>query len=224
MCAYELIRHPNILQTEDNLSHIGGYPNLPPNQELPKCKLCHASMTFFFQIEFPKRHAWAGRVMAVFQCTCCAERDYLTPPSTPDGIHLPDYFLDTYEKNFRIMNFESKSTTLRQDYIPIIKYESIKLKSKTTSSCITKVNGKPNWRNGNEFPESYMGSRFAFLMQIWDDWEFFKLEEAPPQTEYPWFGDSIRTDGKYVFFGGILLYFFGTLELQSPKVYLFTQR
>ena len=224
MCAYELIRHTSVEQTEDNLSHIGGLPNLPPNQELPKCKLCHSSMTFFFQIEFPKRHAWTGRVMVVFECTSCAVRGYLTPPMAPNRIHIPDYFLDEYEKNFCVINFEKKHAVVRREYTPVLKYESIELKLKTASARITKVGGKPNWHIANDFPESYLGSRFVFLMQIWDDWEFSKTKEAPLQTEYPWLGDPYRRDGKYALFGGLPLYFFGTLDLEQPKVYLMNQK
>jgi hypothetical protein len=104
------------LQSDDDLSHIGGLPNLPADVPLPSCGLCGANMTFFFQVQFPAKHAWAGRVMAIFACTSCSDLDHGTPPMAPDLEHLPDGFLDGYEKNFKILAFESIATTQRTEY------------------------------------------------------------------------------------------------------------
>jgi hypothetical protein len=226
--AYELIRHPDTEQTDADVARIGGFPNLPPDLELPICKRCGARMTFFFQIAFPQKHPWAGRIMAVFACTSSPDRDHIDPPIAPDRRHLPDHFLDEYEQSFALMNFESQPTVMRREYIPVLKFERLELKPlRSLTAQVTRVGGKPNWRIGNDFPGQYMGSRFDFLMQIWGsglEFEFTKLDDAPPQAQVPWFGDPYRLDGKYALLGGPPLYFFGTTDLESPRVYVLNQK
>lgn len=229
--AYELIRHPSDAQDETSLSHIGGLPNLPQRFDLPTCELCHAEMTFFFQVKFPEKHDWAEKIMAIFACTSCVSWDYMCPPMPPGGRHLglPDHFLEEYEKTFRTIVFESSENSLRRkEYLPILKYEYLELRSlQATASWVTRIGGKPNWRISNDSPKEYMGSRFTFLMQIFNDkfdWEFEKLPDAPQQAQYPFLGDPYRTDDKYALFGGVPLYFFGTLDLEIPKVYVLNQK
>ena len=57
------------VQTGEENSFIGGKPKLPPGTEIPKCTLCGRELTFFFQIAFPENYPWAGKSMAVFDCT-----------------------------------------------------------------------------------------------------------------------------------------------------------
>lgn len=228
MLVHELVRRENIAQSEQSLSHAGGYPNMPANLILPKCQLCGANMTFFFQLEFPKEHQWKNKIMAVFACTSCSPKENITPLMSPDFKHIPDHFLDTYAKNFFITAFsKAENPIMRSEYIPKIKYEVIEIIRPVPKYFGTKLGGKPDWRISNDFPENYMGNKFTFLLQILDDFEFpfHKLEDAPPQSEYPrfTFDTGYRTDDRYVLFGGVPLYFFGTLDTDNPQVYVMNQ-
>ncbi len=229
MPSYELIQYPLVKQDETSLSHIGGSPNLPDQFKLPNCKLCNSPMTFFFQVKFPKKHDWAGKIMSVFACTSCTpiEGNHY-PPFSPNRKRIPDHFLDDYEKSFHIFAFENTETSsLRKEYKQVLQFEKIELQSlRSTTMQITRIGGKPNWRISNDFPEDYMGSHFTFLMQIWDDWAFKKLPNAPRQALFSFLDSSVkfRNDDLYFLFRGAPLYLFGTLDFEIPKVYVLNQK
>lgn len=225
MLVHEITREPLDEQPLESLSHIGGYPRFPNHVNLPNCKLCNTPMTFFFQFEFPIKHAWYGKIMAIFSCTNCTVRDFIIPVS-PNFKKIPDYFLEEYEKNFKIIVFQNTDDTiLRKDYKPILKYEKLCLERPKGKYFSAKIGGKPNWRISDDFPMDYMGSSFTFLLQM-SDWEFDKFDDAPKQAEYRWFTFStgFREDGKYNLFSGSPIYFFGTLDLEQPKVYVLNQK
>jgi hypothetical protein len=231
MKGYKLLRSPNSAQYPEQLSFVGGQPILPVDTKMPKCKLCDAQQTFFFQIAFPTDHNWAGKVMAAFFCTKCADIDYVSPSATgPDDFkHLPDNFLQEHSVNYKFLVFEaSQPLRLKNTYIALLEYEQISFKKLAQPrSRSTKVGGEPYWYLEDDTPISYMGSGFTFLMQLSEDWPLFKkLEDAPEQADVKLFiSDSgFRNDGLYQFFGGAPLYFFGTLDLPEPKVYLLNQK
>lgn len=230
MTTYEVIRHLEHPQPPGHLSFVGGQPLLPPRLELPACRLCGEPQTFFFQIAFPESHPWAGKVLAVFACTRCTPGDYLTPSSNPpdDWHNLPDGYLDRYELNFRLQVFNANEpVVVRQDYVPVLRYERIELKKTgRLRSRGTRVGGEPYWYLSDDTPRSYMGSPLAFLMQLEPNWAFTKLPEAPPQAEPVWFPTDPphRTDDLYFLFGGVPLYFFGTTALPRPRVYVLNQK
>ena len=66
-------------QTADDRSFIGGVPLLPATQPLPSCSHCGATQTFYFQLEFPPSHVWAGHGLAMFFCTRCADEERTMP-------------------------------------------------------------------------------------------------------------------------------------------------
>jgi uncharacterized protein YwqG len=225
MIVHEITREPLENQPLESVSHIGGYPNIPKSIDLPKCQLCDAKMTFFFQLKFPKKHEWQDKIIAVFSCTSCDPKGVIVPVS-PNFQKIPDFFLDEYEKNFKVFVIQpTDKLELRKDYVPILKYEKLSLERPKGKYYTAKIGGKPNWRISDDFPRDYMGSAFAFLFQI-SDWEFDKYDHAPRQAEYPYFTFStgFREDGKYALFLGAPLYFFGTLELETPKVYVLNQK
>jgi hypothetical protein len=229
MPAYELLRTPHIKHEPTSLSHIGGYPNLPANILLPTCKFCDAPMTFFFQLEFPKKHDWFGKIMAVFACTSCTrDKGNHLPAVSSNFKQIPDGFLNDYQDSFKIFVINKEGdNVIRTDYTPKISPERVSLQSLNgRNPKITRIGGQPNWRISNDFPEQYMGSRFTFLMQIWDDWGFKKLPDAPPQAIFSFLNPSkkFRNDDSYFLFLGLPLYFFGTLDLEQPKVYVLNQK
>jgi hypothetical protein len=225
MLVYELTREPTEDQSFESVSHIGGYPNVPVGIDLPKCQLCDSRMTFFFQLKLPKKHQWQDRIIALFSCTSCSSKNIIIPVS-PNFQKIPDFFLDQYEKNFKIFVIEpAEELMIRKDYTPILRYEKLNLERPKGKYYSAKLGGKPNWRISDDFPRDYMGSSFTFLLQM-SDWEFEKYDNAPKQVEHPWFTFStgFREDGKYSLFSGVPLYFFGTLDLEQPKVYVLNQK
>jgi hypothetical protein len=231
MPAYAIVRDPTAEQPDGSPMHLGGQPCMPSDIALPACQLCGARMTFSFQVVFPNKHPWAGHAMAVFACTSCSDLQHVMPPMSPNLKHLPGDFLETYEKNFKIFAFDPAHAVRRTDYEPVLQFERVTLEPlKSASTRATKVGGTPNWRISNDFPSTYMGREFGFLMQIWsgqgDDFEFAftKREDAPFQAQYPWMGDPWRRDGKYTLFSGVPLYFFGTMSLEPPRVYVLNQK
>lgn len=227
MIAYEIIRRKEAHQSESCLSFAGGKPILPKHINCPECKFCNQKMTFFFQIEFPEGHDWHGKIMSMFYCTKCYPSEGGNSQMASDLSEIPDYFLDKYQTNFRIFAYDStEKCEIHSNYDEMIEYEIFELKKlrKNEYSKKTKIGGRPYWRYDDNTPKSYMESRFTFLMQIDDDWEFDKLEYAPRQVTIPLCGSTTREDDRYALFSGLPLYFFGTLDLEEPKVYLLNQK
>lgn len=73
-------------QDPQTLSFIGGYPRIPIAEDLPKCQLCGAEQSFFFQVAFPKNHVWRDLSIAVFACTSCDDEKYCVPEMLPQEI------------------------------------------------------------------------------------------------------------------------------------------
>lgn len=229
MTAYEILVGNETEQSLEAINHIGGFPFMKIDEGIPKCYLCGLKMTFFFQVEFPETHDWHGKTMSMFCCTKCATMDYLIPKMPANLYEIPDGFLDEYQLNFKILVYPSKDgLALREDYKPVLKYSNLEFRKlrKNENSKKTKIGGRPYWRIEDNTPKSYMGSRFTFLMQIDDDWEFDKLENAPRQAQYAWFNrdNGYSEYDEYALFSGLPLYFFGTLDLEEPKVYVLNQK
>lgn len=228
MTAYELIRQETAEQDPDALNFIGGRPRIPRDVALPGCRLCSNELTFYFQVLFPREHPWSDQILAMFACTRCDIRGYMTPPMPKNRQVLPPGFLDEAQVNFRTIVFSvQQAGELRDDYVPRIRYERLTLKAtKRVNTRKTRIGGVPFWHIRDDTPESYQESHFTFLLQIEPDWPFAKLPEALPQAEFPWLANSpgYRTDGLYMIYSGLPLYFFGTLDLDEPKVYLINHK
>ena len=215
-------------QNEHTLSFIGGVPRLPATQELPICKLCGAPQTFFFQVTFPSDHFWGGLSMAVFACTSRAHEDYAIPEMISEplrGAVIPEPFLETYQRNFRVLVFESQDGVLRHDYTEKVKFQAWKLVQVSpdeASGKADKVGGEPTWPLDDEAPGSYGGVPLGFLMQLGEEYTFETVPTAPPQIlldirfkpkPHPWYELFLRNN----------LYFFGTCDRKNPHVYILTQ-
>jgi len=226
MKAHELIRLPGEAQTDGVLSFVGGCPNLQGDVPLPTCDFCAAQMTFYFQIGLPEGHEWAGKILSFFGCTSCEPLNFGTPPSPPDVQRPPDGFLDTFQKNFRVMVQDAGDHELRRDLEPRIEFERLVLRpSRKTKVASTHIGGRPVWTwYGDETPVSYQGQPFIFLLQIVDDWNFTKMPEAPEQYCYPFLGDPYPHPGSYEIFSGLPLYFFGVVHEGRYQVYVLNQK
>lgn len=60
-------------QTEASVNHIGGFPMLAPDEPAPTCGQCDAAMSFLIQVTPGNDHIWAGRTLALFECTACPD-------------------------------------------------------------------------------------------------------------------------------------------------------
>lgn len=233
--------HPQSVQ---DLSFKGGLPNLPDRFDLPYCHFCQLPLTFFFQIAFPEKHVWQGRIMAFFYCTalehgtgpCGYEDDWVDIVYTEDYKHLPDGILDSYQKNFCTYVFNAdEETNLQGKFAERIAFERLTFEPidpNERHDGVTKVGGKIAWCNFPSDAEhadmykeiTYMGGGVDFLMQFSQsqDWRFKRLPDAPYQHQYqykrPDAGNQI-----YRLFRGAPLKFFGTNspQLDPPRVLMY---
>ncbi|ALS28272.1 hypothetical protein IJ21_28760 [Paenibacillus sp. 32O-W] len=216
-------------QNADDTSFIGGRPRIPAGVDLPQCRLCGADLTFFYQVAFPAGHVWQSLSMAVFACTSCAHEQYLIPEMLTGvlaGADIPQGFLTQYQRNFRIVVFETRSGEQRMDYTPKIRFNRLELvPSRKTAAKRNKLGGKPNWLLDDESPATYASSvPMKFLMQ-WIEPPRFDLEDdAPAQIRLGLRGKPEPSRHRYYeLFLGNQLYFFGTEAGHEPLVYVITQ-
>jgi hypothetical protein len=86
------------LQTDIDVSFIGGKPRIPLDEAIPKCSLCENEMAFFFQTDFPHQNPWHGNTLALFSCISCTDRNYLIPEMLKGrllGINVTQEFLQS---------------------------------------------------------------------------------------------------------------------------------
>lgn len=216
-------------QQKDDFSFIGGTPRLPEGVDIPECELCGSPQTFFFQIAFPKEHIWNKLSLALFACTSCAHKEYFIPEMLSgklQGIDIPKGFLDTYQRNFRVLIFNTENATLKQGYIEKVKFKKVVLEERSDMNEVTnKVGGCPVWLLGDETPSTYDSSiGMLFLMQLAEEFEFEIVPDAPGQTTLSLTGaQKISENRFYRLFLANNIYIFGTNDPSNPKVYILTQ-
>jgi hypothetical protein len=219
----------SVEQGEGESSFIGGRPKLPQNIDIPKCELCSEEQSFLFQIAFPEEHHWSGMTLAVFICTSCVDERYLIPEMLQgplQGVDIPDGFLESYQKNFRFVVFDTKLAELRDNYEPRVRYKPIELEVNQESliNC-NKVGGESAWLLDDENPASYDGKhKMHFLLQLMSDTQFELLDDAPPMMELNLIGEPEPSSERYYqLFNGNAIYLFGTSDAENSLVYAITQ-
>lgn len=216
-------------QSEGDLSFIGGHPRIPETMDIPVCRLCGAELTFFFQIAFPQDHAWADLSMALFACTSCAHEEHLIPEMLEGplpGVDIPEDFLESYQKNFRVLVFKTEEGRFREDYEEKVAFKRWNLvSSPKVNARDHKIGGKPNWLLEDEAPATYNQTvPMVFLMQILEGFTFDKLPDAPPQMTLGLTGEPEPSDTPYYeLFLSNNVYFFGTKGGNERLVYIITQ-
>ncbi|MDP4147180.1 MAG: hypothetical protein Q8936_22345 [Bacillota bacterium] len=217
------------IQNEDDLSFIGGRPRVPNEIEIPTCKLCGSKQTFFFQVAFTEKQPWDGYTMAVFACTSCVHKDYFIPEMLKGrlkDIDIPNGFLDEYQKNFRILVFETSKGRVRKNYEEKIIFKKwVQERSKNPKVSCNKIGGTPNWYLGDESPSTYnKTTEMIFLMQLKQEFDFDILPYAPQQVDL---GLTLKIEPMnkpyYRLFLKNYTYFLGTRDINNPKVYIITQ-
>lgn len=222
----------NILKVSQEVSDnsfLGGTPKLPPGTELPVCSLCGHELSFLFQIAFPEGHIWSGKTLALFFCLDCFGHEYCIP-ELPKGplkqAHLPEGFLDQYQRNFRVLVFDTVEGEPFDGCCPRVPFQRLEWvpSSRNDKDVPFTLGGRPVWvMHQDERPSDYAGRPLALLFQIAEGFRFPKLEDAPPQANafsptgkspFPW----------YDLFARDQIYFWGTADRGEPKVYISVQR
>lgn len=62
------------LQSDNELSFVGGLPMLPEGVEIPKYEKTNEDMTFFFQMCFPDNHLWQKNIVSILYYNICKRR------------------------------------------------------------------------------------------------------------------------------------------------------
>ncbi len=210
-------------------SFLGGVPSLPISEAIPRCALCAAEQTFFFQVALPDDQVWPRSSVATFACTSCANENYLIPEMLAGRLRageIPEGFLTAYQRNFRFLVCETDEATLRREYVEKVRFHRLEVvTSGDPSAAGNKIGGVPNWLLEDETPSTYACKvPMSFLLQLEPGLRFETVEGAPRQIE-------LGLDGKpgpasrlhYELFIGNALYLFGTNDPELRLVYAITQ-
>jgi hypothetical protein len=224
--SYKIVKLPATEQNPDRKSFQGGSPVMPADIESPRCRLCDAELTFYFQLEFPAKTAWTGRTLCMFACTACQDMKYIVPNRPPgytvEKVVIPDGYIEEQQINFRTLVFENTQVAvLRSDIVARFDHQPFEFQRlrDNNKSYESKIGGRPYGQYEPEVPLSYMGSAMTFLMQLDSEW-IFKVREG--MTLVPGVGGVPDQDG--ALFWGLPTYFSGTVDLQPPKVWVLTHR
>ena len=219
------------VQNGSEKSYVGGLPMLPRELELPIFEKTKKAMTFFFQIEMPEDHQWAGHIISVFSATDYVDDDSFIPklPDPLAGANLTSEFFQDYEEFFRIFVFPSNVAAKRDEYQKKIAFRRLSFSDSMPIGMIRfgQISQTPEWILDDETPRSFNGeaSAITFLFQSDVDYEFDKLNIAPSQKvmDYSGSGGLIDSDSdKYVLFTSNELYFFG-VATPERRVYVVPQ-
>lgn len=220
----------NASQTGGESSFVGGLPRLPVDMAIPVCGFCGAVQSFFFQVAFPRGHAWAGLSVATFACTGCVDKDHLIPEMVSGRLRDAEpatSFLRDYQRNFRFVVFASETGVLRSDYAERVRFRPIELASNVLpgSSTLGLLGGSPVWLMEDEYPRSIgPGEEPIFLCQLFEGGRFELVPDAPRQMELAIDGSPARSpDDCYDLFLGNALYLFGAPARTTDAIYALTQ-
>ena len=209
---------------------IGGIPKLPPELSIPTCTLCSQKMSFMFQVAFPKGHIWEGKTLALFYCLDCFGHRFCIPEiplgSSLYHVEIPAGFLDSYQRNFRVIVFDTADGVLLKNDCERVAFRKIAFHAsdKNDKEATFTFGGKPIWIMGkNETPGNYATTeKLKLLFQIKEGFQFPKCENAPPQASgfYP---DKRSPFPWYDLFARNRIYFWGTDARKDAKVYISVQ-
>lgn len=241
--SYKIITSSDdIPQSVRDLSFKGGLPNIPDRFDVPHCQICDAPLTFFFQIAFPEKHVWEGRVMVAFDCKSldhpCSGAGYnsISIPYTDKYIHVDDSLLDSYQKKFHFSVFNAdEATRLQSKFDEKLAFERLTFEHvnpRARYDGMDKIGGKPAWfvyrstdEGANRYKKmTYRGGGFDFLMQIENYWTFRRLPHVPLETKSRYLTKATAPERDYYMFITNHLKFFGTNspEVDPPRVLMYS--
>ena len=230
MKSWRAVLQSGAVQTGEENSFTGGKPKLPPGMEIPKCTLCGRELTFFFQIAFPEGHPWAGKSMAVFDCTDTWHGDFCIPelPKGPslNKIDITADFLSQHQRTFRVLTFDTEAGAVVEGYQDRILFQPLDItpEGKTDRSWDFVLGGRPVWIMGKpEKPASIAGVKKPLLLtQVRENFRFPIHPDAPKAADpftpsgrspFPW----------YSLFTGNRVYFWGAADGGREWIYVSVQ-
>lgn len=223
----EIIR--DCAQTNECNSFIGGKPKLPPNVDIPKCKLCGKELAFMFQVAFPQDHVWAGKSIAIFYCIETWHGNYCIPelPQKIAGADISEEFLRNYERNFRVIVFDTPLGKIVDTYQEKVAFQMLQAipEKQTKQDWSFVIGGRPISIMGMaERPNTILGiEKPILLLQVKEEFHFPILPTAPKQANpfapggkslFPW----------YNLFVSNRIYFWGVQNNGTEMVYISVQR
>lgn len=229
MKSWKLEITGNCVQTTEGDSFIGGKPKLPPNVDIPKCVLCGRELTFMFQVAFPQDHPWAGKSMAVFYCIEAWHDKYCIPelPQPIANADIPEEFLRNYERNFRVLVFDTPLGKIVDAYQEKVAFQALQAvpEKQTKKDWELVISGRPIWIMGmSEKPKTIAGiGNPILLLQVKEEFHFPVLSTAPKQANpfapggkslFPW----------YDLFVSNRIYFWGVQSNGTERIYISVQR
>ena len=216
----------NCVQTEEYDSFIGGKPKLPPDIEIPKCDLCGKELFFMFQVAFPEGHEWEGKSMAVFYCIETWHDSYCIPQLSDDMKNISQQFLEEYERNFRILVFDTSCGKIVDTYKEKVSFQPLKpvLEDKTKAQWDFVIGGRPIWIMGmSEKPDTIADvKKPKLLLQVREDFQFNTLPDSPRQAN-PFSPDKLSRFPWYELFASDRIYFWGVQKEGKQLVYTSVQ-
>jgi len=216
-------------QSELDNSFIGGRPKLSKGEPIPRCGLCDAEQSFFFQVAFPADNPWSGLSLAVFACTSCKDYDYVVPQWLDESVRaagIPLGFLDTYQVNFRFLVFATAEATMCDKYTEKVRFKRLQLvPARESDRGKDKLGGVPDWIQHDESPGTYGPDvPMFFLMQLCEGRAFELVPSAPGQIDLDSSGTPYRSKNSfYSLFLGMPIFLFGTSSREHPRVYAIAQ-
>ena len=163
----EIVR--DCVQIDEWDSFIGGKPKLPPDVDVPKCELCGKELTFMFQVAFPQGHKWAGKSMAVFYCVETWHDKYCIPelPQQIADADISEEFLRNYERNFRIIVFDTPLGKIVDTYQEKVAFQALQTvpEKQAKKDWEFVIGGRPIWIMGmSEKPNTIAGVEKPILL------------------------------------------------------------
>lgn len=214
-------------QTKECDTFIGGKPKLPPEIDIPKCELCGKELTFLFQVAFPEGHAWAGKSMAVFYCVESWHDRYCIPELPQDMDNISEPFLRGYERNFRIIVFDTLRGQWNSTYQEKVAFQALRAvpEEETKQEWDLVIGGRPIWIMGvSEKPSTIAGLEDpVLLLQVREDFHFPILPAAPRQAN-PFAPGGVSLFPRYDLFAADRIYFWGVQSGGTEWIYTSVQR
>jgi hypothetical protein len=220
---------PAAAQSELDNSFIGGRPKLPKGEPIPRCRLCDAEQSFFFQVAMPADNIWRGLSVAVFACTSCKDYDYVIPQMLDETVRaagIPLGFLDAYQVNFRFLVFATADALVRPTYTEKVRFKRLELLPASGAHWgKDKIGGVPDWIQHDESPGTYGPDiPMFFLMQLCEGRTFELLPNAPGQIDLDRNDVPFRAEERsYSLFLGMTMFVFATSAREHPRVYAIAQ-
>jgi hypothetical protein len=173
---------------------VGSTPCLPTGEAVPRCRICHAAMVLFFQLDVRADFGLpfkTGSHLLAFMCPTHNEPPSL--PATYDDAPLPADYWDADDGHFALLLFPPTELGPGDNPHPFIAPYRLRFEAADeevqdvgdfqVGSYDFKVGGVPGWINYKVDKRCCCGGRMSFLCQVPDGFGFRKTDAAPEQPD-----------------------------------------